>query len=126
MAIIKFERRGNPKRSMRIGRYSNMLKVIDVVHEINGGQISSYTLLKDDAEKFLYELSQGILAIPSELRLKNGMLREEFRLVVQYPDGSTGNHTSNVPGIALESDITGEIYDIPEELTIEVKRYDPF
>jgi len=120
---MKFERGNDPKKTLRIGKYKNLLKVHHVIQEIRGGQYITYYLPDSIAEMFMEELANGIRIIPSGIRLPDGLLRSEYRLEVEYPKGGKGNHTAEMRGTSVEFVPTGKIYDIPEELEEKVYEY---
>ena len=121
---MKFERGNNPKESLEIGQYSNMLVVENVLWEVHGANTIVITFPQKAAESFLSSLSSGIRMLPDEMKLPNGLWREEYRLATIYKDGSGGNHTSNVPGEIIKFLPTGKIYHIPKKLTDKVKTYE--
>jgi hypothetical protein len=120
---MKFERGNNPKKTLRVGKYSNLIKVHQVIQEIRGGQTTCFYLPDSIAEMFMEELANGVRIIPSGIRLPDGLLRQEYRLEVEYPEGGTGNHTADIRGTSVEFTPTGKIYDIPEELEEKVYEY---
>lgn len=121
---MKFERGKEPKRGLRIGKYSNMLKVHNIIWEVRGGQTITWYLQGSHARDFMKALAKGIRLIPTEMRIPGGLLREDYRLEVEYPKGGMGIHSSDIRGTSVEFGPTGEIFDIPEILEEKVYRYE--
>ena len=122
---MKFERGKDPKEALRVGKYSNIIVVEEVVHEVHGGQTLCMVLPNSIAEMFLEALSEGIRVVPTDIRLPNGLPREEYRLDVRYQDGSRGNHSSaGLEGMVLQDRYTGTIYKIPEKLETKTYKYE--
>lgn len=121
---MRFERGKDIKKSLRIGKYSELNKFLGIAHEVHGGQIISTLLPTPIAEQFLEALAKGIRLIPSGIFLPDGRPREEYRIHIRYAKGGTGWHTTDISGWVIESDISGEIFEIPDELETKIWTYE--